>query len=381
MLRHLAVALCVVAGAVAQGTPTSTAPSATHTVHVGRSGFKFSPNTTVAAAGDVVEFKFYPPDHSIIRANYEHGCIPYEMVGINQVGFYDGPHILSGIAEDAPVYRLKINDTEPIFYYCGAPGSCMDKHMIGVVNPNDTMTLEGHLKYVEEAEFELIPGQDWPSESDNPNNADDADKDKDKDKGDTDGAADSSNSNSNSGSSSGSKLSPGAIAGIAIGGTALVVIIAGLIYLCGRRGGIDVGYRRSLRGPWGSGGGAPDGVGAPFVAGAGVGAVAGEQKSVTPMSMGWSQGSPPLGSPPMPSPGYASPGQQHYPSPMTASWTGTASEGDHRGVSYIGTTPPAPEPAAIPVELPASADPGNSPLPTYREMWSQGTEPHQRQTK
>lgn len=45
-------------------------------------------------------FKFYPPDHSVIRANYEYGCIPYELVGENKEGFYDGPHIMSGISED-----------------------------------------------------------------------------------------------------------------------------------------------------------------------------------------------------------------------------------------------------------------------------------------
>lgn len=39
-------------------------------------------------------------------------------------------------------------------------------------------------------------------------------------------------------------LSAGAIAGIAIGGTALVVLAATLLYLCGRRGGLDRAHGR-----------------------------------------------------------------------------------------------------------------------------------------
>ena len=34
-----------------------------------------------------------------------------------------------------PKFRVEINDTEPIFFYCGAEGSCMEKHMIGAINP------------------------------------------------------------------------------------------------------------------------------------------------------------------------------------------------------------------------------------------------------
>lgn len=45
----------------------------------------------------------------------------------------------------------------------------------------------------------------------------------------------------------GGGLAPGAIAGIAIGGAAVVIIGIGLVYVCGRKGGIEKGYRRSGR--------------------------------------------------------------------------------------------------------------------------------------
>jgi hypothetical protein len=39
------------------------------------------------------------------------------------------------MARQAPRWSIKINDTEPIFYYCGADGSCYKNQMIGVINP------------------------------------------------------------------------------------------------------------------------------------------------------------------------------------------------------------------------------------------------------
>lgn len=46
------------------------------------------------------EFKFYPPDHSVVRAHYENGCVPFESVDSDDSGFYSGPQILSAITDD-----------------------------------------------------------------------------------------------------------------------------------------------------------------------------------------------------------------------------------------------------------------------------------------
>ena len=35
----------------------------------------------------------------------------------------------------APTWKLTINDTDPIFYYCSAPTSCIESAMVGVINP------------------------------------------------------------------------------------------------------------------------------------------------------------------------------------------------------------------------------------------------------
>lgn len=172
------------------------------------------------------------------------------------------------------------------------------------VGQNETQTLEGHLAFVEQADFELVPGEDWPSEA--------PDEDEDSD---SDSASDDGNS---SGSGNGS-LSPGAIAGIAIGGAAVLILAAALIYLCGRRGGKDVAYRKSLQLPWGNGG--TQAPASPFGFGGG------EQKSGTPMGMGPGQEwNSQLGSPR--SPGYVPVAQQQeLAAPVGPHYTGTTVSG------------------------------------------------------
>jgi plastocyanin len=100
MLRRIA-SLCSFLGilSLAQGASSSTAnPSATstskaaatHTVNVGDGGFFFTPNTTYANPGDVVQFVFYPTNHSVVRAEYLFPCIPYEDTGLGKIGFFSG---------------------------------------------------------------------------------------------------------------------------------------------------------------------------------------------------------------------------------------------------------------------------------------------------
>jgi hypothetical protein len=38
--------------------------------------------------GDIVTFEFYPPDHSVARAEYGSACVPYEYTGKDRTGFW-----------------------------------------------------------------------------------------------------------------------------------------------------------------------------------------------------------------------------------------------------------------------------------------------------
>lgn len=105
--------------------------------------------------------------------------------------------------------------------------------MIGVINPNATQTLDVQLAYTKNTTMQVTPGDPLPSET----------------------AAGTAGATATSGSSSGSDshshssspLSAGAIAGISIGGAVVLLIAATLLYLCGRRGGLDKAYNRQSR--------------------------------------------------------------------------------------------------------------------------------------
>lgn len=49
---------------------------------------------------EVIEFQFFPPNHSVVRAEYLYPCIPYEMTGRGKVGFFSGFHPVDAILSE-----------------------------------------------------------------------------------------------------------------------------------------------------------------------------------------------------------------------------------------------------------------------------------------
>ncbi|KAK8140241.1 hypothetical protein PG984_000307 [Apiospora sp. TS-2023a] len=208
-------------------TQTAAAP-AIHTISVGAAGFSFRPDSVTANVGDIVRFNFYPTNHSVARAEFRYPCIPYETVEIGRRGFYSDLMPVQAILNDPPHFDVKINDTEPIFFYCTLPGSCLDESMIGVINPNATFTLDIQKQYVANSTFEFAPGQPFPMEMPRPDP---------KVPGgymaptvaNTTGARVGDNNKHND------SMSGAVVAGIVVGGAALLGVIAGLLFLCYRK--------------------------------------------------------------------------------------------------------------------------------------------------
>ncbi|KAJ4421390.1 hypothetical protein N0V82_003771 [Gnomoniopsis sp. IMI 355080] len=121
-----------------------------------------------------------------------------------------------------PTFQVLVNDTQPIFFYCAAPGSCLDHQMVGVINPNATFTYDIQLAYAENATYQMTPGEAFPSET-----------------ASSTSASSTTGASSSTSTSSGSHLGGGAIAGITIGSAAVAVLAAALLYMCGRRGGME----------------------------------------------------------------------------------------------------------------------------------------------
>ncbi|CAK7205947.1 hypothetical protein SEUCBS139899_008727 [Sporothrix eucalyptigena] len=204
------------------GNAVSAAPSTipTYTIAVGATGFNFSPNNlTNVDVGSIIEFNFCPGNHSVVRSAFKFPCIPYEDTGPNRIGFFSGFQDTNVYSSDGPKYRVRVNDTEPIFYYCSAPGSCISHGMLGVINPNSTWTLETQEEYAANTTIQLTPGEPLPSEV-------------------SPTTVSSTGGASTAGKSSLLALSAGAIAGIVLGSLAGIITLIGLgvlVFCCLRR--------------------------------------------------------------------------------------------------------------------------------------------------
>jgi hypothetical protein len=103
--------------------------------------------------------------------------------------------------------------------------------MIGVINPSATQTLAKQLTFAENAIYQLMPGEPFPSEKAVPIPT-------------PGGGPPESISGGRSDDGGGVGLSPSAIAGTAIGAAAVLIFGAMLVYLYGQGGGFDKVYRK-----------------------------------------------------------------------------------------------------------------------------------------
>ncbi|RYP63301.1 hypothetical protein DL771_009333 [Monosporascus sp. 5C6A] len=221
-------------------TSSPTGP-ATHTVSVGLD-HKYNPDTIEADVGDIINFRFYGANHSVVKAEFGQPCVPYDMIHPGAESFFSGAvEQPDGNRNPLPTWTLRVNTTEPVFFYCSAPESCIRWRMIGVINPNRTRTLDEQVEFVNNGTttFQLSPGEPFPPEGAPPPPAGDS---YDETPADSPPATDDPEEG-------GGGLAPGAIAGIAIGAAAVLIIAVALVYVCGRKGGIEKGYRRSRVSP------------------------------------------------------------------------------------------------------------------------------------
>ncbi|RYP00808.1 hypothetical protein DL764_006412 [Monosporascus ibericus] len=234
----------------ASSTSSSTG-TATHTVSVGLD-HRYIPDTIEAEVGDIINFRFYGANHSVVKAEFGQPCVPYDMIHPGEESFFSGAiEQPDGNENPLPTWTLRVNTTEPVFFYCSAPESCITWKMIGVINPNRTRTREEQVEFVTNGTttFQLSPGEPFPAEGEPPSGEDSYDDPAYSPPPTDDSSEGSSESSSEDSSEGGGGLAPGAIAGIAIGGAAVIIFAVALVYVCGRKGGIEKGYRRSRVSP------------------------------------------------------------------------------------------------------------------------------------
>ncbi|KAH9823720.1 extracellular serine-rich protein [Teratosphaeria destructans] len=240
LILGASIVLAQETGANNSSAPTTTDGEITiHTVTVGKVLNEFQPNSINAVPGDIVSFEFWSGNHSVIGAAYGYPCIPVQDVVDDEPGFFSAfqPNATDS---DHPVWNLTINDTSPVFYYCGAPGSCIGYGMVGVINPNSSTSIITQISLAKEADYMIEPGQALPEAISTsiaslaatattatvtltPSAA-----------SSTTAIATSSTSAAPSAKKSSSGLSSGAIAGIAVGSAVVAIGAALLFFFLGR---------------------------------------------------------------------------------------------------------------------------------------------------
>ncbi|KAJ6569362.1 Cupredoxin [Mycena capillaripes] len=104
-------------------SPTFAAQPMDHLIKVGADGLSYTPSNISAAIGDTVTFEFHPKNHTVTQSSFLQPCKPLaETSTTGQVGFKSGFQFVAPNATDFPTFQITINDTAPIWGYCGQQG-------------------------------------------------------------------------------------------------------------------------------------------------------------------------------------------------------------------------------------------------------------------
>ncbi|KAJ7139285.1 hypothetical protein C8R44DRAFT_938983 [Mycena epipterygia] len=103
--------------------PTFAATPMDHKILVGADGLTYTPSNISAAIGDTVTFEFHPKNHTVTQSSFLEPCKALaETSTTGQVGFKSGFQFVADNATDFPMFQITINDTAPIWGYCGQQG-------------------------------------------------------------------------------------------------------------------------------------------------------------------------------------------------------------------------------------------------------------------
>ncbi|KAL7952012.1 hypothetical protein V8C42DRAFT_357037 [Trichoderma barbatum] len=120
----------------------SQASAETIRVDVGQNGaLAFAPDNVKAAVGDILDFHFHAINHSVVMGDFANPCAPAKTGG-----FFSGFMPVSGSGEASETFQVKVNSTDPIFFYCAQNtfSHCVNG-MSGVVNgPSSGNTLAAY---------------------------------------------------------------------------------------------------------------------------------------------------------------------------------------------------------------------------------------------
>ncbi|MCJ1413765.1 hypothetical protein MMC32_000089 [Xylographa parallela] len=109
------------------------AQNSTHRVTVGANGkLAYNPTTVFANTGDLVQFEFYPSNHSVTQSDPSTPCVPLAN------GFFSGfISEANGSTTAATTFVLTVNSSQSLYFYSSQGHECQ-QGMVGVINPNNS---------------------------------------------------------------------------------------------------------------------------------------------------------------------------------------------------------------------------------------------------
>ncbi|KAJ9138435.1 hypothetical protein NKR23_g8469 [Pleurostoma richardsiae] len=121
-------------------------------INVGESGLAFSPSSVTAAKGDVLEYHFFPINHSVVAGDFSNPCAPS-----SSGGFFSG-FMPTKSGENANVFSVTVNDTNPIVFYCAQNTlSHCKSGMSGIVNANSSDQLQTYQNAAKNVQTAISP--------------------------------------------------------------------------------------------------------------------------------------------------------------------------------------------------------------------------------
>ena len=93
----------------------------------------YEPASLKAPVGSLVQFEFYPKNHTVSQAAFSNPCEPTNSIMPNVTGFFSGFMPTKPDAPMKPVFTIPIKDEKPIWYYCSQAKHCQSG-MVGVIN-------------------------------------------------------------------------------------------------------------------------------------------------------------------------------------------------------------------------------------------------------
>lgn len=148
--------------ATGEVAPPAEAQVKTHVVQVGSGGeFVFSPTNVIAQPGDLVQFQFYPKNHSVVQSTFDNPCVPIQNIMANKTdAFFSGFMPTAANATTQLTYTIRVADTKPMWYYCSQAKHCQDGMVAAINAPSSgNKTVETFKGLAAVAVENLSPGQ------------------------------------------------------------------------------------------------------------------------------------------------------------------------------------------------------------------------------